>query len=358
MNDPVPAPRDAPAPQRRGFLESGIRLKLALGVLVLLAIHLIRNADLVGRTWRTAWNNGFMLSEAAAQRRREPSFDLADAIVPTDEIRSGGPAKDGIPALTNPDFIGADEADYLQPTDRVIGVAWQGEARAYPLRILNYHEIVNDRVRETPIAVTYCPLCDSSVVFDRRTSVGERDFGVSGLLYNSNVLMYDRGSESDSLWSQLMATGVSGARARETLKALPLEVTTWSDWSTRHPATKVLSTRTGYQRSYSTSPYSSYFNAPNLMFPVTQTDQRLPLKTPVLGLWTDDASKAYPLSAFSQARLELIDEVGGVRVTLEFNPGANSLRVVQADGHLEWMYSFWFAWYAFRPDTDLYAPQP
>lgn len=136
------------------------------------------------------------------QYRASPSFDLRNAIIPKNEIRSGGPPKDGIPALTNPAVIRAQDAAYLNAADRVAGVAIGEEARAYPLKILNYHEVVNDKLGGVPIAVTYCPLCDSVVVFDRRTEAGVREFGVSGLLYNSNVLMYDRSGRPESLWSK------------------------------------------------------------------------------------------------------------------------------------------------------------
>ena len=166
-------------------------------------------------------------SPAAAQggsgRRASKPFDFSDATVPVEEIHSGGPPKDGIPALSKPRLIAAGEATYLKPADRVIGVAIEGEARVYPIRILNYHEIVNDKIGGRPIAVTYCPLCDSAAVFDRETPRGVREFGVSGLLYNSNVLMYDRDEKAESLWSQLRTEAVTGVQVRNQLKLLPLE---------------------------------------------------------------------------------------------------------------------------------------
>lgn len=292
-----------------------------------------------------------------AQLRTEKAsgFDLSRLIVPVHQIQDGGPGKDGIPALTNPLMIGAAEASYLQPDDPVIGVAFESDPRAYPLRILDHHEIVNDRVGQTPIAVTYCPLCDSSVVFDRRTPLGERDFGVSGLLYNSNVLMYDRGGKSDSLWSQLATQGISGPGAELPLVVLPLEVTTWHDWRARYPNTLVMSTETGHRRDYQHRPYAAYFKSRHLVFPVPITSNRLPLKSRVLGVWTKNASRAYPIGALGRKAIELTDVLDGKRVTLAYNPVAKSLRVVTADDGVSWMYSFWFAWYAFRPDTDVFS---
>jgi len=281
------------------------------------------------------------------------TFDLSNATVPREEIHSGGPPKDGIPALTDPKFITADQVNYLQPADRVIGVVIDAEARAYPLRILNYHEIVNDTLAETPIAVTYCPLCDSAAVFDRRTPLGEREFGVSGLLYNSNVLMYDRKGQPESLWSQVKTQGISGAGADKSLKALPLELTTWKAWSKRHPDTKVLSPETGHSRNYRRSPYGNYFRTPQLMFPVKPTSDRLPAKTPVLGVWTGNETRAYPISLFNTQRTRIEDQIDGKKLVLEFDPDANSVRVVEAEDGLSWLYSFWFAWYALHPDTEV-----
>lgn len=282
-----------------------------------------------------------------------PRFDLKKLTVPREEVRRGGPPKDGIPALTQPKFVAAAEASFLKGTDRVAGVSIDDDARAYPLAILNYHEIVNDVVAKTPVAVTYCPLCDSVALFDRRTPLGEREFGVSGLLYNSNVLMYDRKGKPESLWSQLRTRGVSGPAADQALKVLPVELTTWEDWRSRHPTTRVLSTTTGHNRDYSRDPYAGYFDSPQLMFPAQPSSDRLPLKTRVLGVWTDQVARAYPLSAFSRERTTLKDNLGGKQITLTYNADAHSLRVSQADEGVNWVYSLWFAWYAFRPETEV-----
>lgn len=284
-----------------------------------------------------------------------PRFDLKKLTVPQEEIRRGGPPKDGIPALTQPKFVAAAEASFLKGTDRVAGVSIDDDARAYPLAILNYHEIVNDVVAKTPVAVTYCPLCDSVALFDRRTLLGEREFGVSGLLYNSNVLMYDRRGKPESLWSQLRTRGVSGPAADQALKVLPVELTSWDDWCSRHPTTRVLSTTTGHNRDYSRDPYAGYFDSPQLMFPAQPSSDRLPLKARVLGVWTGKVARAYPLSAFSRERTTLTDSLNGKQITLAYDADAQSLRVSQADEGVKWVYSLWFAWYAFRPETEVIA---
>lgn len=294
----------------------------------------------------------------AAQRTLSPSnFDLTNSTIPKEEIHAGGPAKDGIPALTAPKFVKANAAGSLDPEDRVGGVVVEGEARAYPLRILVWHEIVNDTLGGEPIAVTYCPLCDSVAAFDRRTPGGVKEFGVSGMLYNSNVLMFDRGGKPEGLWSQLKAQAVSGPQAGQTLRTLPVELTTWADWHARHPETKVLSTKTGHTRDYKINPYVRYFDRPGLVFPARPKSDRLPEKEKVLGVWAPDGTaKAYRISAFADWRepVEFRDRIAERSLTLRYEPGSRSLRVIEADKGLEWMYSFWFAWYAFHPQTEVY----
>jgi len=179
-------------------------------------------------------------------------------------------------------------------------------------------------------------------VFDRRTELGEREFGVSGLLYNSKVLMYDRGGRPEGLWSQMMGGGVSGPAAGKALKTLPTELTAWQDWLARHPETTVLSNRTGHARNYQANPYQKYFSTPNLMFPVRPMDRRLPAKTAVLGIRTDGAARAYVVSAFGPESRTLEQDLGGHKFTLKYDSKANSLRVMKAEEGLQWMYSYWF----------------
>ncbi len=284
-----------------------------------------------------------------------PPFDLTTVTIDPNEILPGGPPKDGIPALTEPNFCSADKAAFLADNDRIIGVVLNNEPRAYPLFILNYHEIVNDRVDNVPLAVTYCPLCDSAVVFDRRTPLGERQFGVSGLLYNSNLLMYDRGGQAESLWSQMMTQGVSGPGARVQLQTLPVELTTWKSWRARYPNTRVLTPETGYNRPYHHQPYTEYFRTDRLMFPVRGASPKLPPKTPVLGVWSQTAARAYLASALSTEQPEITDVLDNKQIIIALDTSGGNLRVVRADKDLSWMYAFWFAWSAFRPNTTVYG---
>ncbi len=286
------------------------------------------------------------------QQRQAPAFDLSKLTIPSNEIRSGGPPKDGIPALMNPQVVAANDARFLKAGDRVIGVTIAGKSRAYPITILNYHEIINDKLGDAAIAVTYCPLCDSAVVFDRKTPLGVLEFGVSGFLYNSNVLMFDR-SRSESLWSQMMAKGVSGSGADQSLSVLPFELTSWNSWQRRNPDTDVVSVETGHKRNYKGSPYSGYFKQPNLMFPVQPLSNSLPLKEPVLGVWVDQVAIAFPKSLFGNKDMQIERTIQGKKVIVAFDAVDDTIRIVTADKGLQWANSFWFAWYAFRPHTEI-----
>ncbi|RMF89491.1 MAG: DUF3179 domain-containing protein [Planctomycetota bacterium] len=290
-------------------------------------------------------------SFAQPNARARSGFDLQRLTIPLQEIRSGGPPKDGIPAITNPRTVPAARAKYLTSSDRVIGVVLKGQARAYPLRILNQHEIVNDRLGGVPIAVTYCPLCDSAVVFDRRTPLGELEFGVSGLLYNSNVLMYDR--QKQRLWSQMAMQGVSGDAAGVKLRVIPFETTTWSDWRNRHPEGDVLSDRTGFNRNYQADPYAGYARTDRLWFPVRPLDRRLPPKTRVLGVIVGEKARAYPIAAFGKSKQVRDESLAGKHFRIEIDGKNGIARVVEADDDVQWAYTYWFAWYAFHPNTEI-----
>lgn len=281
-------------------------------------------------------------------------FRVDGASIPVAEIRHGGPPRDGIPAIDEPRFVSAAAARFLTPDDRVVGIVRGGIARAYPIAILNWHEVVNDRFGDEAIAVTFCPLCGTAMVFAAEVGSRELQFGVSGLLYNSDVLLYDR--QTESLWSQIMAEAVAGPMKGTRLEFLPTAHTTWADWRTRHPQTEVLSPDTGHRRNYGRDPYAHYVESDRLMFPVRFQDARLHPKEQVIGVSLGGEHKAYPFSALSRAGVRTLeDEISGMRVRLEFDPQARSGRVFGADGNeLPSLIAFWFAWFAFHPDTAVF----
>ena len=208
-------------------------------------------------------------------------FDLSHHVVPPDQIRDGGPAKDAIPAVLEPQFVKADHATFLEPNDKVIGVVFQGRARAYPIKILNWHEVVDDSIAGTPLAVTFCPLVQGAAVYRREAAGKTVVLGVSGKLYQSNLVLYDAGTQS--LWSQLEGQALAGPMAGQKLAAIPNTVMTWEAWRKKHPTTDVLSINTGYTRDYGVDPYWGYEHGDQVVSPVTHLDERLSAHEIVLG---------------------------------------------------------------------------
>jgi hypothetical protein len=331
-----------------------------------------------------------------------------------EEIVWGGVMVDGIPALDEPAMIEARQADYLEPDEPVFGISINGDARAYPLRIMDWHEMANDVVGGVPLSLAYCTLCGAGIAFDGRGSDGTTyTFGSSGLLYRSNKLMYDR--QTRSLWNQLTGKPVLGelVGTREDepqlqLDLLPVVLTSWEAWQVQHPESLVLDIETGYQRPYELgAAYGAYFESDRTMFPVWDRDDALPAKARIYALRIEGVPKAYPLEALIQDGVvndqlagrelvlvaargavevmgsdrrsgEVVYQVGGeVRAferagqTFSAGPSPDALldeagqrwqiteaalvgpkgeRLPRINGHL----AYWFGWYAFFPKTLLY----
>lgn len=312
-------------------------------------------------------------------------------LIPLNKIRGGGPPKDGIPSIDNPQFAEANDAPFVSDSDVVIGLKINGEAKAYPLFILVWHEIVNDNVGDVPVAVTYCPLCYTSQVFERSIDGKAVEFGTSGKLYNSNLLMYDR--LTDSYWSQSLGLAVKGEITGMKLKTVPFDLITWKNWKQLNPDTLVLTTDTGHTRSYGVDPYGNYYNEPRIMFPVDNRDDRLFPKEIIIGFDDGDTYKAYTQKDIEEQD-PINDKVGSIPILLvsEFEQNSRAfertiedsvLEFEYKDGKLvdiqtnsEWNYDgnavsgpmkgknlermsihpgFWFEWVAFHPDTLLYG---
>ena len=286
-------------------------------------------------------------------------FELEGALIPVNEILLGGPPRDGIPAINHPKFEQADTAGWLSDDDRVLGLVVDGHAKAYPIKILDWHEIVNDSVGSQHFAVTYCPLCGTGVVFAANIADTALVFGVSGLLYNSDVLLYDRNSES--LWSQLMGKAIAGKLKGTLLTQLPVEHTSWKDWQTRNKETVVLSRDTGAGRDYGRSPYSGYEKTRRLYFNVSnKSPNSYHPKERVIGVEVDGVYKAYPISELSGNGLSRFeDQLNGKRLVIHWNEDAQSGRITDSGGEqLPAISSFWFAWYTFHPDTQIFQAIP
>lgn len=288
----------------------------------------------------------------ACQAQSMLGFNLSNATIPVDEIHRGGPPPDGIPAIDEPNFTKAGEVDFLEDGDVVLGFVHGGEARAYPFRILIWHEIVNDTVAGTPVAPTYCPLCGTAMVFGREYGGQVLDFGVSGLLYNSDVLMFDR--QTSSLWSQLGLKAVSGDYAGTGLEWLPSEQMTWEAWRERYPDSDVLNLDTGHRRDYLNLPYQSYFHSPRTMFPYQKHRDDMDAKVWVAGVRHGGSQKAYPLESLPSGQA-IEDTIGGKPVSLRYDREAEHFQINDAEGDpLPVVHAFWFAWQAFFPETELW----
>lgn len=366
------------------------------------------DTDLIPPPNFTSWK-GQMLS------RIDPGFGFfLDSRHPTtirpEEVQWGGVQVDGIPALDWATMITPDEAGYLNPGDAVFGLSINGDSRAYPLKIIDWHEMANDTVGGVPVSIAYCTLCGAAVAYDGRASNGKTyDFGSSGFLFRSNKLMYDR--QTRTLWNQLTGEPVMGRLVDEDVKLniLPIVLTTWEDWLETHPDTQVLDVETGYDRPYETgAAYGDYFSSNGTMFPVYLRSDLLETKEQIYAINFAGQPKAYPIPALVDAQvvndvhadqpLVLVSaeskiEIEGFnrragsvtyspgaavraydRGDFEFTAGADDQQIVDQAGmvwtvtedalraedgqtleRLPGHLAYWFGWFAFFPNTEIYG---
>lgn len=297
---------------------------------------------------------GLLICSSVASARTLNGFDLTGSLIYEGHIVPGGPAKGGIPAIDQPVFNRPEDVNWLEPEQRVIGVHHNGVAKAYPLAILNWHEIVNDRFAGDPVVVTYCPLCGSGVVYQARMDNRDLTFGVSGLLYNSDVLLYDR--QTDSLWSQLHHHAISGPMKGRALVQLPSEHTLWRKWLKDYPDTLVLSRNTGATRDYNRDPYDGYEESKLLYFSVEFMSQAFHPKARVIGVELNGLAKAYPFSELAKSALSgvLEDRLGEAALQIEYDAESQSARVFQGAEEIPVVNLFWFSWFGFHPNTQIY----
>ncbi|QAU11900.1 DUF3179 domain-containing protein [Halorubrum sp. BOL3-1] len=338
-------------------------------------------------------------STAAAGSNADGSGSGTDGAVPTaeetltlsmtpDEIESlaisGGPPKDGIPSIDDPSFVDPDDAGFLDPGDPVFGVTLNGDTKAYPQKILAQHEVVNDRLGDLAVAVTYCPLTGTVQGFER----GETTFGVSGRLINNNLVMYDRATEA--WWPQIPATSIPGpwnsSPGTRSLREFRLVWTTWEQWRSFHPDTQVLSTDTGLAKNYGRDPYGSYnplggyYASENTLFEPLSDDSRFERKRVFMCARSAEGAVAFDKSSLLTERV-MSGELNGTPTVavadrrldtgyIYLNPDE---RAVTTDGDtvlvgdtayepdalpLERLHTFdamWFAWHGYYPDTNVYA---
>lgn len=347
--------------------------------------------------------------DAARFRTGGWKTDFSRHTVPYDEFRSGGVPRDGIPPVDNPVYESiADAGRWLEEVQPVAALEIDGAARAYPLAILTWHEIVNDDLGGVPVAVTFCPLCNSAVAFDRRVDGAVLDFGVSGNLRHSDLVMWDR--QTESWWQQLTGEGVVGAYAGYQLGLLPAQIVSWRDFKAAFPQGDALSRDTGYVKDYGRNPYAGYDRVDQspFLFDGEPDGRRLPMER-VAALFVDGQPLAFPFaalereravnyavngrdivalfqpgtaSALDQSRIADSRDVGSVGVfdaaldgrTLVFRVGDDGFVDEQTDSVWNILGQavagplagqsltpivhgnhFWFAWAAFAPDTRVYG---
>ncbi len=287
--------------------------------------------------------------------------------VPLSEFRSGGPGKDGIPAVDRPRFAPVAQTGYLDPKEPVIELVVDGEAKAYPIQILIWHEIANDEIAGVPVSVTFCPLCNTALVFDRRLDGRVLDFGVSGNLRNSDLVMYDR--QTESWWQQFGGEALVGELTGAKLKKLPARIVSWADFKESHPAGVVLTRETGSAREYGRNPYPGYDDAstPPYFATANADDRRLLAKERVVLLEAGDEAAVVPHSTLAKrpvvnvelgGRTFVVRAVGTTSSALDDPSVADgrsvtTVEVTVAGEPVPFDQPFWFAVAAFLPDVRI-----
>lgn len=316
--------------------------------------------------------------------------------IPKNEVFDGGPGRDGIPALEDPEKVSVDAAGYLLDQELVLGFFDGENAIAYPLQILDWHEIINDEVDNFPFAITYCPLTGTGIGWERTINGNPTTFGVSGLIYNNNLIPYDR--QTNSNWSQMRLDCVNGPLINTEIKTFQLLEIRWFAWKEIFPQSKVLSTNTGVDRPYGLYPYGDYkTNEDNLLFPLDIDDRRLNRKERVHGIIIDDVAKVYRFGSFTSANTLINDIINDQEVIIVGNATKNfivsfypqledgtnlDLSVVDEENVIlednlgnkwdvfgfavsgpakgenlkrtESFMGYWFAWGAFYPNSEIY----
>jgi hypothetical protein len=278
-------------------------------------------------------------------------FTIARSLVARDKILAGGPGRDGIRAVDAPTFASSDAADAVSPDTPVVGVAIGGDARAYLVPILEYHQIVNDEVGGVAIAVTYDPLTGAPAVFERTLDGKALRFGVSGLVYNSGFLLYDRGTES--LWSQFEGRAIAGALAGKSLRRMRARQEEFESWRKREPGTRILIPPEPQRIDYNASPFSRYAEQDGASFPVEARDRRFHAKELCIGVVAGGRARAYLASLLTKNGGRAEDELEGSKISVSYESDRGVFEWQAPEG-VQVTEAYWFAWKAFHPDTEIW----
>jgi hypothetical protein len=275
-----------------------------------------------------------------------PRTDWTNAHPSIADALSGGPRKDGIPAIDEPTFMPIAEFDRSGDIQAIV-LEDRDTVRAYPYNILVWHEIVNDTVAGVPVAVTFCPLCGSAIVYNRELEDGPTTFGVSGGLIESNMIMYDRASES--LWQQSTGVALAGRHVNSVLELVPFQLLSMKEVAERYPTALVVSEDTGHTRQYGANPYGDYDESEGFIFPPSSTDARFSSKEIMVVFRVNDAAVAAPRAALLAATTAT-DEVAGEVVTITNDAG--TFRIEDSSGAVIPFYiEMWFSYVAQHSDN-------
>lgn len=267
--------------------------------------------------------------------------------------------KDEIPPIDHPQFTSiSDAVKFMKNSSLGIAVEINAISRFYPLDILAWHEIVNDVVGGRRVLITYCPLCYTGIVFDPMVGKERVSFGISGKVWNSNLLMYDR--KTGSLWSQILGKAVSGEMIGTKLKMIPSDVTSFGIWKTTHENGAVLSRDTGTEWGYEKDPYEAYYSTPRIFFPIDKKDDRLGDKDIVLGIVINGKARAYQYEIVKKHK-RIEDTLAGYSILVIYNGVSDTVRFYLNEKNgknqrMNYIRGFWFAWAAAHPDTELHYP--
>ncbi|MEX2347460.1 MAG: DUF3179 domain-containing protein [Balneolaceae bacterium] len=266
---------------------------------------------------------GTGISHAQDNRFAEWKTDISKSLINLDELQTGGPPKDGIPSIDNPVFIPADDAQsWISDNEPVIVVEYNGKARAYPLQIMIWHEIVNDWIDDNPVLVTFCPLCYSALVFERNVDGEILEFGVSGFLRHSDLVMFDR--KTETLWQQFTGKAIVGDYVGTVLNQIPSQIISYLQFRDNYPDGEILSRATGHDRNYGLNPYTGYDDINNTpFFGAKNDDERLQPMEKVIGVRLNEKTRAYSYSDTREKQV-INDHLADIPLLILHTEGATS----------------------------------
>ncbi|MAG48034.1 hypothetical protein CL617_05490 [archaeon] len=341
------------------YWEFGVKMKKVKIVLALILLGFV--VFIVGCSNSIESSENDIVLEESNGKEIKVTTDGVKYLVDPSKIVKGvripGDVKDAIPSIDNPKYISVEEADkWIKDNELVLALTYKNVERVYPLQILVSHEIVNDFIAGDAILITYCPLCGSGIAYERTINGEVVEFGTSGKLYNSNLVMYDR--KTESYWTQIDGDAIVGELTGMELKEISIDTVAWRDWKKLHKDSEVLSRDTGYAKSYGSNPYGGYFEDDFIWFPLENEDtsNRIRPKDVVFGIEIDGKSIAYTENSIISSNGLIEDTFNGVNIKVERSEDG-IVKITNLDSGEEIIKErdFWFAWFAFHPESKLYG---